>query len=300
MKIGFVSISIILLSLMLLIGCRGSSTRSPNAPISSLPNLHPLSDTLYSGGTPDGRAGYDTLASLGIKGLISVDALAPDQHLADEYTIRAIHIPVAYSGITNEQSLQLALAIAALPRPIYVHCHHGKQRGPAALCVGAIGTGELTHQQADAFLTLAGTSLKYTGLFRAVDDAHPLDQAELHADIALPSVAPLRPFTKTMGTIDRLNEQLWILADHNFAPLDDRPDLDALTLAGQIHNLFRSLEADALVEDNGVVFLELLLDARDLASTLETQIDEGDFRSAGITMRALTDSCTTCHERFRD
>jgi len=294
-------IAFILLGSAAVGGCVSTSTtRTP--PVPALKNLHRLSDGLYSGAQPVGRAGYDALAALGIRSLISVDAIAPDQTLAGAYGIEAVHLPISYSEISHQRAVELAHAIATLPRPIYVHCHHGKHRGPAAICVGAIGAGELSNDQAIAFLHAAGTAQGYSGLWDAVGDARPLtDRILLDPTITLVAQSPIKGFTKTMGEIDRLNEQLWDLSDNGFAPIDDRPDDPSpAALAGQIHDLLRSLETDVLVEDNGIEFLELLLDTRDDASTLETQLDGGDLAGAALTMITLTESCVSCHERFRD
>jgi len=298
-------IALILTGSAIVAGCANLSANLSarrSAPQSALSNLHEFGNGLYSGAQPEGRVGYDALAALGIKSLISVDAIAPDQSLAGEYGIEAVHLPISYSGISAQRAVELAHAIATMPRPIYLHCHHGRHRGPAALCVGAIGTGELSNSEAIALMHIAGTAPSYTGLWDAVADARPLtDEIILDPAITLVAQSPIKGFTKTMGEIDRLNEQLWALNDNSFAPNDDRPDDPSPpALAGQIHDLFRSLETDVLVEDNGIEFLELLLDARDYASTLEAQLDEDDLQGASLTMIALTDSCISCHERFRD
>ena len=118
--------------------------RYSNMQHTALHNLHTLTPDLYSAAEPVGEPAYDELAALGIKTVISVDGIAPNKELADQYGIRVVHIPTTYDGITDEQSKQLAHAIATMPRPIFVNCQHGKHRGPAALCVGAIGAGEIT------------------------------------------------------------------------------------------------------------------------------------------------------------
>jgi len=270
-------------------------------PVSVLHNLHQLNAGLYSGSQPAGRSAYEQLESLGIQTVISVDAVAPDQALADEFGIRIVHLPIGYDGISEERAKQLAHALATLPRPIYLHCHHGKHRGPAAICAGAIGTGELTTQQAIDFMTKAGTSESYHGLWRAIDRAQTFDDSILFDDtIELPTQADIGDFAAAMSEIDRLNELLWLCADNDFVAPEDHPDLAPTSLAGQIHNLLRSLGDDQLVAAEGIIFEEHLGDAIALSSSLETQISMSEIENAMASMNALTESCVRCHERFRD
>ncbi len=285
---------------LLIAGCMNRSTRTAE-PVSVLHSLHLLKDGLWSGSEPKGRSAYQQLASMDIKTVISVDAVPPDQALADEFGITIVHLPIGYDTISEQRTKQLAHALATLPRPIYLHCHHGKHRGPAAICVGAIGTGELTTQQAIDFMTKAGTSQSYHGLWRAADQAKVLDDSILFdTTIELPAQADIGNFASAMSEIDRLNELLWLCADNNFVAPDDHPDLAPASIAGQIGNLLRQLEADELTIDEGVLFEELLIESRDLASTLETQISMSEIENAMISMNAFTESCVRCHEQFRD
>ena len=270
-------------------------------PISTLHMLFQLDENLYSGGEPKGRKAYEQLSSLGIQTVISVDAVAPDKALADEFGIRVVHLPIGYDGISSERSIQFAHAIATLPSPIYIHCHHGKHRGPAAIAVGAIGAGTMTHMQAHQFMTLVGTSLDYPGLWRAVQNARPLNDTYLLNDqIDLPEQADIGDFLAAMSEIDRLDELLWLCAENSFTAPNDHPDLAPASLAGHIHNLLRQLETDKLTVQEGVIFAELMIESRDLASSLETQITMNDIENAMISMTTLSESCIRCHERFRD
>ncbi len=292
-----------LMIVLLIAGCVNRSVRSAE-PASVLHNLYLLNELdggLWSGSEPKGRSAYQQLASMGIRTVISVDAVAPDQALADEFGIRVVHLPIGYDTISDQRAKQLAHALATLPRPIYLHCHHGKHRGPAAICVGAIGTGELTIQEALDFMSKAGTSQNYHGLWRAIDQAQAFDDSVLFDPaIELPRQADIGDFASAMSEIDRLNELLWLCAENSFIAPDDHPDLAPASIAGQIHNLLRELEADPLTIDEGVRFEELMIESRDLASQLETQISMNEIEEAMASMNALTESCVRCHEQFRD
>lgn len=265
----------------------------------SLHNLHALTPDLYSAAEPVGEPAYDELAALRIKTVISVDGIAPNKELADQYGIRVVHIPTTYDGITDEQSQQLAHAIATMPRPIFVNCHHGKHRGPAAICVGAIGAGEITNQQALEFMTMAKTSPKYKGLWKAAEDARPLSRSTLHDDsIVLLERAVVADFVEGMGELSRLGDLLNDTADNGFRAPEDHPDLAPVSLAGQMHNIFRDMEDDPETIEGGDEFLKLLRNSRDLASSLEQQIEREEINNAYGTIQRLFESCSECHERI--
>ena len=186
-----------------------------------------------------------------------------------------------------------------MPRPIFVNCHHGKHRGPAAICVGAIGAGEITNELALEFMTIAKTSPKYKGLWKAAADARPLSQSELHDDsIVLVERAVVADFVEGMGELSRLGDLLNDTADNGFQAPEDHPDLAPVSLAGQMHNIFRDMEDDPETIEGGDEFLELLRNSRDLASLLEQQIEREEINDAYGTIQKLFESCSECHERF--
>jgi protein tyrosine/serine phosphatase len=67
--------------------------------------------------------------------------------------------------VPAERAAELAKAVRDLPGPIYIHCHHGKHRSPAAAAVACVAAGLLAPERAPAVLKEAGTSPNYRGLF---------------------------------------------------------------------------------------------------------------------------------------
>ncbi|MDF1808280.1 MAG: hypothetical protein P1U42_01140 [Phycisphaerales bacterium] len=260
-------------------------------------NLYQLQEGFYSGGEPKNRAAYEQLASLGIRTVISVDAVAPDASLAGEYNIRVIHLPTSYDGINESRVKELAFAIQSTFKPIYVHCHHGKHRGPAALCAGAIATGYIDQDKAQSFMTKAGTSKHYPGLWDSVKQTRKLDSIK---PVTLTEKAHLEGFAESMAEIDRANEQLWLCIENKLRAPEDHPDLSASSLAGQIHDMLRSLTHDETTQTEGFLFEEYLKDSIVLASQVEQSITNQDPDGALISMEKLTESCVECHSRFRD
>ncbi|MGB0716674.1 MAG: hypothetical protein ACPGXK_12395, partial [Phycisphaerae bacterium] len=164
----------------------GSQLRTTNEaidrPFVSLPdraglkNLFQLGDEIYSGSAPSTAKSFAVLASLGIRTIISVDGGRPDLSAASARGFRYVHIPLGYDGINEGEGLLLAKALLELERPIYVHCHHGKHRGPAAVATALVMLDEFSMKAAQDFLTVAGTSLHYDGLLASVHQSTPVDK----------------------------------------------------------------------------------------------------------------------------
>lgn len=65
--------------------------RPGGAPV-ELPGLHNVihvSDQLYSGGSPEGDAGFESMKKLGIKTILSVDGARPDVGRAKKFQMRS-------------------------------------------------------------------------------------------------------------------------------------------------------------------------------------------------------------------
>ena len=278
-----------------------SSTQQASEPIAcqiqetiSLKNVYRLTGKLYSGAEPTDRTAFEELASMGIRTLISVDAIAPNASLAGEYNIRVIHLPIGYTDISDQRIKELAFAIQSSLKPVYVHCHQGKHRGPAAICAGALALGMITHDQADAFMTKAGTSESYTGLWSAVEGVEKLATIE---PMPLSEHTPARTISKTMSKIIKQKDILDELANIGFnAPINQ--DHSPTAIASQIHNLFRTLETSGEAQEYGEEFMDDLEHAIQAASNLETVLRNNDAGLAMDAMDALKNSCSRCHDKL--
>jgi protein tyrosine/serine phosphatase len=60
--------------------------------------------------------------------------------------------------ISQERTKELAKADRELAGPIYLHCHHGKHRSPAAAVVACVTAGLILPHAALPILRTAGTS----------------------------------------------------------------------------------------------------------------------------------------------
>ena len=110
--------------------------------------------------------------------------------------------------------------------------------------------------------------------------------------------AIVEDFVEGMAELSRLGDLLNDCADYGFRAPPDHPDLAPVSLAGQMHNIFRTMEDDPETIEGGPEFLRLLRESRDLASLLETQIEREEIDSAYVTIERLFESCSECHDRF--
>jgi hypothetical protein len=267
-----------------------------------LPNVFPVTQKLWSGGLPEGDAGFDELESLGIKTIISVDGAAPDVARARARGMRYVHLPVAYHGIGRVEQLALARAVQDLDGPIYLHCHHGMHRGPAAAASAAVVLGSLTPAEGELFLRTAGTAPSYAGLYRCVREAAPADPVALAAaPAAFPEVAQTPGFIKAMAAAQDAYDHLAEIEDAGWMAPPAHPDLVPIDEAGRLENLLRAMTGDPEVAQYPAAFAGALAEATRLAQELEDAI-AARAPAARLTARlkAVNDSCKSCHVQYRD
>jgi len=144
-----------------------------------LPNPVMVHPKVISGGLPEGDNAFQELQSLGVKTIISVDGMKPDVDTASKFGLRYVHLPHGYDGVPSGRVKELAKAVRSLDGPIYIHCHHGKHRSPAAASIACVGAGLISKSMALAVLELAGTSPNYRGHFDSARRAKPLETAFL-------------------------------------------------------------------------------------------------------------------------
>ena len=95
-------------------------------------NFTKIDEDLYFGGEPGANEAFAFLARLGIRTVVSVDGARPRLAEAEKRGLRYVHIPLGYDGVTTSAGMQLAALARNSQGPWYVHCHHGRHRGPAA------------------------------------------------------------------------------------------------------------------------------------------------------------------------
>jgi protein tyrosine phosphatase (PTP) superfamily phosphohydrolase (DUF442 family) len=257
---------------------------------------------MYSGSVPEGDEGFETLANMGVRTIISVDGGPPEVEKAKAHGIRYVHLPIGYDTVGKERTLELAKAIDALPGPVYVHCHHGKHRSAGALGAATVTLGKLSCDEAVARMKVSGTAANYTGLYASVTGAHAIDGETL---AALPAnfqerVMP-EGLTKTMVTVDEVNEELKEIEKAGWKVPADHPDLVPVAVAGRLADLFRVTAETKEAASHSNEFVDWMrADAKKAKALEELLRNNASAKELGDAMKLLQQSCKDCHKKYRD
>ncbi|HEX6810269.1 MAG TPA: hypothetical protein VF384_01485 [Planctomycetota bacterium] len=266
-----------------------------------LHNVVTYTEDLVCGGVPEGEAGLRALAAMGIRTIVSVDGASPMVEAAASHGMRYVHLPISYDGVTPEQQLRLAQAVHSLPRPIYVHCHHGKHRSGSALGCAAVLGGDMTPEEAMSRMAVSGTAKEYGGLWQAVREGKALDDALLRADPAsFPSVSKVSGLVATMAEIDRVFDYVKQTQKAGWSAPADHPDLVARKETQRLHVLFSQLPDDADSRQLPGEYQTLLREAVANAKALDAAVQANDIAAANRLFAVATASCKTCHKTWRD
>ena len=269
--------------------------------VPGLHNVYRLGETLYSGSSPDEDGAFESLAQLGVKTIISVDGAPPDVEASRAHGMRYVHLPITYGSVPHEILVGLVRATHELPGPIYVHCHHGKHRGPAAaVSLWRCLDKHVTDEQAVAAMKRIGTADRYQGLFASVRDFTCPTNAELHAATSdLPESSHVPPLAKSMSEIDRI----W---DAVAKPSVDR---HATTLSFQLTTTYDLAEqfreaarlAD-VADDMQPGFAAIVADLEKLAEIIQSELRDPSAPSPhrAEAVARIAKRCTECHTKFRD
>ncbi len=279
------------------VAARGDETAPPVSALAGLENFLQASPRVFVGGEPHGEAAFAALAERGIKTVVSVDGARPNVELAKKYGLRYVHIPIGYDGIPKEAGAALARLVKDAESPFYIHCHHGKHRGPAAAAAACIAAGELDAAGAEALLKRAGTSPGYRGLWRDVAAYKPPPPGAPLPELV--SVAQVDSLAAAMSKVDRSFDRLKLCAAVGWKTPEDHPDLspqqEALLLREQLRESARHLAGDYDQH-----FRDWLAQSEANALNLERALQRGDVRTAASEFRQLETSCKRCHEAYRD
>ncbi len=273
-----------------------------------LQNVFFLSSQIISGGEPESEEAFERLAEWGIKTILSVDGKAPLAEVAERFGMRYVHVPIQYKGITEGELLRMTKTFRELPGPFYVHCFHGKHRGPAAAAVGRIVLDHVPREQALAEMRQwMGTSPAYEGLYATI------------ASCSLPSMnassAYQWDFTPAVGTsgmkeamvmATRALENLKSLEGNAWAVDPTHPDLvpeqEALRLAEIFRRSLGGHDLRARPASFRASFEGIIPAAEELAARVSQarQVDKQGIEQAAALMTRIEGSCNSCHKQWRD
>ena len=280
---------------------------SSNAVAQPLPsthvhNLFRATTNVFSGNSPDSDAGFAEIAKLGVKTIISVDGAKPDAGAARKHGMRYIHLPIGYDGVPSNRVAELVKAAQSVAGPIYVHCHHGKHRGPAAVAVICEATAGWTTNQAVAWLKEAGTAADYDGLYKSAMEFRLPEAAALAKIIELPEAAKTSSLVDAMVAIDEEMERLKSAQKTGWKGIPNQPDVvpahTATILWEHLRELARTDDTAKRPED----YRTKLAASEKAADQFRALLSDtkADTTARDNAFKSLGQTCATCHKHYRN
>jgi len=268
-----------------------------------LHQFNPYTDHVTSGAQPDGDEAFRNLAALGFRTIVSVDGALPDVAGAEKHGLRYVHVPTQYSGMKPAEIAQVASAIHASDGPVYVHCHHGKHRSPAATGAACVALGLVTNEQALEEMKTSGTDPKYEGLFRDVAAQRPYTPEELAAlpDASkLPSAVRPGDLATAMVDVDLRWEHLKAVKAADWGVPPSNPDVDPPHEAMMLWEHFNEIARLPDARQCGDDFEKWVTQAQDASKALEDAIRAKDAAAAAAAFERNGKTCAGCHKKYRD
>jgi hypothetical protein len=232
-----------------------------------------------------------------VRTVISVDGAKPDVEAARKHGLRYVHLPIGYDGVPEEKTLALAKALRELPGPHYIHCHHGKHRGPTAAAVACVAAGKLDTEGALRVLATMGTGERYRGLWAAAREAKRLDTSAVSLEFR--EIAPVPPLMEAMVALDQAFENLGTAKKAGWTTPKDHPDVDppheALRAREIVTEILRTVDPKARPADYQA-WMKACLDA---AAELETAL-RAKSKEVDVLYAKLRKTCSDCHTPYRN
>jgi hypothetical protein len=273
-----------------------------------LHNVYHLSANIVSGSEPQGWQALETLRAMGVRTIVSVDGKAPDARAAAELGMRYVHVPIQYRGISDVEMARLAKTFRELEPPFYVHCFHGKHRGPAGAAVGRVVLDGADRWTAIAEMRqYCGTSAKYEGLYRAIAVGEiPAIEETARFDYAFDAAQLPAGVVGVMVELSRAHDYAVELGERDWRADPEHPDVDALNEATKLLQAYEvacELEEVRTGDAEFRSWFEASRDAsRDLVDALE-RLSAGDASGAAdadVHFAAVRQLCSDCHAVFRN
>lgn len=275
-----------------------------------LPNAVRLHPKVVSGGLPEGEMAFEELKMMGITTVISVDGATPDLKSAHAAGLTYVHLPHGYNGISKQRAKELAKAVKEAAGPVYIHCHHGKHRSPAAAAVACIGIGYLAPEQGLGVLQLAGTNTHYQGLYEAAKSAERFELSLLNEmDADFPEISELPPLAEAMVEVGHAYDHLELLQQHDWKTVPEHPDLTAVHEALLLMEHYRELSRTQGDEFPDQRFADLMQHSEQTAAEFYERLsNEEAFSSLDASqsqyrermMKTMKQQCKACHVDYRD
>jgi protein tyrosine phosphatase (PTP) superfamily phosphohydrolase (DUF442 family) len=275
-----------------------SASRADEANDAPFVSFHQVGGRLYCGSQPAGPAAFERLGRMGIKVIVSVDGATPDVKEAKARGLRYVHLPIGYDGVPGEVMASLAELLKQTKEPVFIHCHHGKHRGPAAAAIAGMIDGALDAKSAEELLRQCGTGPDYSGLWRDVRAFTGVPQGA--RALPLREISEVTPFATAMVSIDHAFDELSLLVKSGFLDQQARisPEVvenGTLLLEGirEASRHCRSMEQAEEMAKSFATTEKLAVRLLDLARTQQPE-------AAKKEIEMIRQDCRQCHRRYRD
>jgi protein tyrosine phosphatase (PTP) superfamily phosphohydrolase (DUF442 family) len=269
--------------------------------IPGIHNAFKVSDNVFSGSQPESDASFAALANLGVKTILSVDGAKPDVATARKHGLRYIHLPFGYDGIPTNRVVELAKAAQSLPGPIFVHCHHGRHRGPSAVAIICEANEGWSPNRAEAWMREAGTADDYPGLYRSAAAFAKPTTAQLDTIRELPEVARTSSLVEAMVTIDehfcRLRQSQSAAWKTPPGQADISPPHEATILWEHLRELARAPDTIQRPTEYRARLDQAIAAGGSLVSSLR---HPPNTAAADQALMQISQNCSACHNRYRN
>ncbi|MDA1194687.1 MAG: hypothetical protein O2894_05840 [Planctomycetota bacterium] len=285
---------------------RTATIDTPRAYEGGLSNVIRLSPQVLSGSEPLEESAFKRLAALGVKTILCVDGKAPDVATAQRHGLRYVHVPIQYSGMEPGELARIAKTFRELPGPFYVHCFHGKHRGPAAAAVGRLVLDGASREQVLGEMVACGTSGTYEGLYRVIASGD-MPSAQLTASLAWPFEAShaFRGVRGGMVVMTRPYDNLELMQAGGFVVDPEHPDVDPVNEAAAVVQHVRRMAALPEVTGKPADYRAWMQAMVEAADSFHAALAAGDPSEAGRAETSrrfdvLAQTCADCHKPYRN
>jgi protein tyrosine phosphatase (PTP) superfamily phosphohydrolase (DUF442 family) len=240
------------------------------------------------------------LAAEGMKTLISVDGAEPHVEVAKALGMSYVHVPIGYDGLTPEEQARIVKAVTEAKGPIFIHCHHGLHRGPAAAAVARMVVDGIDHDAASLQLKDSGCSPNYPGLYRDVAEFEAPSKETLAAIGPLPAAVKPSGVRDAMVHIDEHFDYLKASQAAKWKVSPQYPDVSPPHEAKMLVEAFAEMQRLDDAKKLGPEFLKLTKDSEAGAATIRAALDAGDVEKAEAAWAGFKKSCENCHKTYRN
>jgi len=265
----------------------------------AIENLHEIAPGVLTGAVPQGDDAFRELAGRGVRTVISVDGAKPDPAAAHRHGLRYVHLPIGYDGIPQDRAMELAKALTGLPGPFYLHCHHGRHRGPAAAAVACVVAGKIDNDRAVAAMKTMGTGEEYLGLWASARTAKPADPEALRSlKVDYHEIAAVPPMAEAMVALDLAFDNLDVCRGAEWRSPAGHPDVHPPHEALRAREILTEIMRTDDFKSRPADFKGLMEASHRAALEVESRLrGSGDPQAA---FDALRKSCSDCHKPYRN